>query len=653
MICMKMNCRALPFVFATLFSLVFIMPVFVFNQTLVWDDWVWVHSSNEQLRDVAIQLGFWWLADLNVFIYTFKNPNIFLSAFGFFSHVVSIAVLGRFLIRFNVFNGLQLGFWAACCILSPFVVIRYINSVAFYNLYFACFILAAYVFVVYENKWAKLLSALLFLVSFSLSSLVLAYLVFILFSDEAFLDGFVERLGRWRARFKSGDGLSDIFGLLLSRLSRVWSFLLLPFVFYGLKLLSPYDRGGDNPYEHYNVPQFDSFLWSPLIALKETLRLTFDVILYGLVGLDSFGLLMFILAVGVVTVMFFLLKNVISIRTSVDTVSPFSVACRKNLFYLFVFSYVLIFPYVLVGKPPALGSFVESRHFLVAQPFVFAIAVLLISNLGWLLGRFVFKPRLVVVGLLSVFVAFCAERALWVASAVWWENRISNYVIETIKPHGSNVKFWVFDNQIPEYLDATRWNYVYTGWLISAFGTKDNFGISKGEYLGWSQPVKLLKDPYYRRRYNIDDYVHQDSQNRVVIKLVWGVSANTILLMYLSELFGYKALKIANVVSVRVFKDFGCVDEAVSFFSPGKANERQSSRGEATYCQNILNAHCESIKKGAQVIGLDQMGYAYAIQQYPSILAADGLRVFDEDTDFQQVTERCSLLAGEVSGASK
>lgn len=644
---MKMNFRTVAFGTSVLFALaIVVMPVFVLDRALVWDDWVWIHSSPEQLRDVAIQLGFWWLADLNVFIYSLENPNLFLSSVAFCSHVVSIAVLVRFFVKFDVLNDVQCGFWAACCILSPYVLVRYSNSVAFYNLYFSCFVCAAYLFVIHENKFAKLLSVILFSISFSLNSLIPAYFVIVLFSDRPFFSGFFERMRL--VGLKSTQGWGSVCNFVFSRVLKIWPLMSLPFMFYVIKFLSPYKKKEGNPYELYNVPDFNSLLWSPLIALKETLQLFFDVIWYGLVGLDSLALLLMLVAAGVVFSVLLFFKRLNLFCFSNDSSSPFCSVFRRNVLFLFVFSCVLVFPYVLVGKPPVLGSFIESRHFLAVEPFVFAMAILLISNIGYWIGRLVFSPRLVAVVLMVFFSAFCVWRVVLYSSFVWWENKVSNYIIDVIRSHKSSVKFWVFDDQIPVRLGVERWNYVYTGFLISAFGEKDNFGISKGEYLGWNQPVKLLNDPYYRRRYNIEKYVHQDSYNSVVIKPLRDVSANVAVLLYLLEKSGLKAVKMASLISVNVFPAFGCVDEAVSLFSTGVVNEEHVSLGEASYCQIVINNYCESIRNGDPVLRLSQMEYAYAVQKYPSFLAADGLHVFDVNTDFKKVTERCTSADGWV-----
>lgn len=639
MISIKMNYRVVGFGGGLLFALAVVLPVFMLNKTLIWDDWIWIHSSPEQLRDIAIQLGFWWLADLNVFIYTLDDPNFFLSAIAFCSHVVSIAVLGRLFTKLDVLNDVQYAFWAACCIVTPYLLVRYINSVAFYNVWFAFFVCAAYLFVFFENKFAKLLSALLFLVSFSLNSLIPAFFLIVLFANSSFLDRVLNLLGG--LTLKSTQGLTDICRLVWSRLLKVWLFVPLPFVFYAIRLLSPYAKKAEDPYEFYNVPQLDSLLLSPLLALRKTLELLFQVIWYGLFGGDSLGLLLGVAISGAVLVVLFFFRKLFDFCVMDEGVTPFGEVCRRNLILLFAFSCVLVFPYVLVGKPPVLGNLLEARHFLTAEPFVFAMAVLVISGAGHLLGKFAFGARIVTVVLLSVFVSFCVWRAVFVASTVWWENKVSNYIVDTIKRHKSDLKFWVFDNQIPEPLGVKRWNYVYTGFLISAFGTKDNFGISKGEYLEWNQPVKLLSEPYYRRRYNIEDYVHQDSYNYVVIKLLRGVSAHTIVFMYLSELVGYKNFKMMNIVSVNVFNEFGCVDEVVSFFSPDALSERRSSIAESTFCKNVVYEHCRSVRKGTQVIPLNQFEYAYAVQKYPSLLGAGGLNVFGPDTNFTHIAERC------------
>lgn len=649
--CIKINCRAIAFGASVLFVFAFILPLFFLDKTLIWDDWVWIHSSPEELRNVATQLGLWWLADLNVYIYNLKDPNLFLSLIAFCSHVISIAVLSRIFIKLNVLDDIECAFWAACCIVSPYLLIRYTNSVAFYNVWFACFVCAAYLFVFCENKLAKLLSAPLFLISFSLNSLIPAYFIIIIFSDRIFFYDFFKLLKK--VTLKSTQSLRAVYGLAWLRLLKVWPFVSLPFVFYIIKFLSPYTQNSNNPYEFYNVPQLDSFFWSPLLTLKKTLQLSSQVTWYGLFGINSLGLFLGLAVAGAVLGMLFFLKKVFVFRAQSDGVAQSGAARWKNIILLFSFSCALVFPYVLVGKSPELGDFVEARHFLPAQPFIYAVAVLIISGAGYFVGKSMSEPRVVAIALLSVFASFGVWRAIYVASTIWWENKVSNYVIDVIKRHKSDLRFWVFDNQVPEPLGVKRWNYVYTGFLISAFGTKDNFGISKGEYLEWNQPVRLLGDPYFRRRYNIENYVHQDSYNYVAIKPLRQFSASETVFMYIVEMFGYGKFKMEKFVSINVLGKLGCVDEAVSLFMPDVLSGDQKSNSNGLYCKNIINKYCDSIKKGGQVIQLDQMEYAYAIQKYPSLLSADGLHVINESADFAQIAEKCSLAGKDFFLAPK
>ncbi len=638
----RMNYRTVFFGISVLFALVFIMPVFMFNKPLIWDDWIWIHNSPDQLRDVANQLGLWWLADLNVFIYSLKNPNLFLATVAFSSHFLSIVVLSRTFTKLKILNDFQCGIWSACCMLSPFLTIRYINSVAFYNLYFMCFVCAAYIYVFHENKLSKLLAGCLFIFSFSLSSLIPAYFLIIFFSNRKFNNDLSVSLKLISP--KVSDRFSNLYNLMWLRIKKIWIFACLPFLFFIIKYLSPYEKIKENPYDTYNLPQFDAILWSPLFTLKKTIQAPFEIFYYVFFGTNSLVTVMALATTGIVLTFIFWIKKKESVNVSDESCKKFDKRGLKSLIFLFLISYVLILPYILVGKPPILTSFTESRHYIVVQPFIFAIVIILISSFGYYLGRL--KPLLKSISLilLVLIASFSAWRAVFLASTVWWDSKVSNQIIHVLSGDNSKLRFWIFDNQTPQFMNATPWNYVYTGLLISAFGAKNNFGISSGEYLEWKQPVKLLYDPYFRSRYNIQDYKLQDSYNYVLIKPLKSVSADSLVPMYIAEMFGYKHFDMNKIISVDISNTFGCFDDYVAAFVFGELKNVSKPSTENLYCRLEMVKHCSFIKKGSQTINLNPMELAYARQKYPFKVSAGTLRVIDANSDLNQIAKICSSL---------
>ena len=608
----------LSFIVSALISAYFTAALFFTNQILIWDDLVWFHSSIEQLRDVANQLGFWWLAGVNEWIYTLDNPNILLTAVGFFSHLVAIYFIGALLLRLDVLDEMQSVFWVACCIFSPFLLIRYTNSVAFYNLYLAMFSVALYLHISFKSILVRVLSTLLFFASFSLQSLIPAYFIFIIFSTKKDVDYIKDNAVTSLASLFSKK---EIAGLAVKNITQyLWStlksrslYFALPFLFIAFKKIAPASTATENPYTTYNVPKLDLILRGPFVAISEVLNdlLEIPLILFRDTTTPSF----LISAIIIFTALFIGVKILKILPKPRDTIKFNSTT--TTVFYLMVLASILYWPYVLVGKPPVLSSFTDARHMLTAQPIMYAIIIIVISKISRKAGPYLRAPKFLRVLILSVFTIFTLGKTLSEVSNIWLHHVIDNFIVKSLKETSTSEKFWIFDAGHYNPLSHLPYNYEYTGLLIRALGGKENFGIAKYEYLAWNQPVDLLREPYFKERYNIIDYVHTDSFNEVTTSQLKPMPPTTLLIFYLLDKHGVLDFEIEDFISIKIFQNTRCVDNIFSVVSSQNPSIETIPPTEGALCQNVVReVVCKKLHANEPIILGNPIDLAYAIQTH-------------------------------------
>jgi hypothetical protein len=105
------------------------------------------------------------------------------------------------------------------------------------------------------------------------------------------------------------------------------------------------------------------------------------------------------------------------------------------------------------------------------------------------------------------------------------------------------------------------------------------------------------------------------------------------------NLFLLLPLTIIGITTITSCKKIGCTDPIVSFFIFGYDKKDDLSNLRCAY---IYDVYCKSIMKGSQVIPLNQMEYAYAIQKYPSLLEPDGLSVPSDKRHTRFIVENCA-----------
>jgi hypothetical protein len=181
------------------------------------------------------------------------------------------------------------------------------------------------------------------------------------------------------------------------------------------------------------------------------------------------------------------------------------------------------YPYVVVEKAPDLMSFYDARNILPAVAAVDLILLALINVLG---RAFAYIPILKRFGrdlVLGFVLATSLTGGIVTGINLWHDWLRQTAIITYLREHHDELSAdhtFVFDDQTTgsRIGDRMIWNYEYTGNLIRAFGGRDRFGISVGEYVQWPAGVSLLTDKVLRRRFNIRDYDLRKPQAIVTIR---------------------------------------------------------------------------------------------------------------------------------------
>ena len=599
-------------------SLPFIYAVFYQNQILIWDDWVWINLSDTQLRHAAIQLGFWWLADLNVWIYRLPNPNLFLTSVAVSCNFITAVLLADLLRRLCVLTSTQSAILACICLISPFLTVRYTNSVATYNVYLMFFVLGSYFYLLWDHLVSKILAAIFFFASFSLQSLVPAFFLIILFKNLAELEIFLSSLSPAISKIFRRDRVfytffSDIYSEILERIINRFFLLIMPFIFIGLKVMSPdiTEHVDKNPYASYNMPALQNLLSSPIKAVFQFICDTFSL------PFMAFGGSYFISLVGGFVGIFvvLLLTGKYAARRLDLSTPDSSFSALKKIFVLIVLGSSLYWPYVLVGKSPDLQSFTESRHFLPALPISVSVWLIFFWMVADELGKYVMRPTVLKVIFTGLLVAFCFSVSVTGFLKVWLQNKYNEFIIHKISEFETDLKLWVFFENYERPLSREQINYELTGQLVKSNDRFDQFGIGYLEYENWTQPVALLHNEYFKKRYNIQDFILNDSYNSVTVWSKKNVNGHFVLWGLVQDSFGIRDFEVDRYLEVRINQNFGCVDEVMRAYKPNASRtDGVLPSMQSDYCDPYLKLNMCPPKN--MFTFTDPLQRAYAIQQY-------------------------------------
>jgi hypothetical protein len=498
--------RQLPiFLICSLGGTIFV----VLNTGLYWDDWVWFYQSPEENLKIGRELGIWWAGYVSNAIYALPHPTLTLRLAALLAWAVSALAFAHVLRQTKLWNGESLFPLVLLYCAIHICLIRFLNSVAFYNIYIASFWIGAALFVGFRgahlSRWFCLP---FFYFGFYLSStfafygLGLAILFHTEFSTAQLKQGTPRgyRVGEFffnaNARETYVRSVSQSLKLASRTFfSRYWLLLLLPVCFFLLRRLT---REPSDFYRGYNAVEGASTVqgirsaWSVMrVILKETFSLAWSNVP------GNFFVFVFLLV----------LVALLLVKPFQNAPSGKILLRRAVLGLMLVFLGVL--PYLVAGKPPKVGDFYESRHLMTSVP---GIVMLIWTGINFIAkafgGGLLFRSvRLfVLTGVLALFLSQSTVFAVNLWSDRFLQMAITHYLKDNQQKFDACRTIIVLDGTEGYRLGNRKiWNYEYTGYLVQHYGSKERLGISAAEYIDWPKKVPLVRDPAYRKRYNLDE----------------------------------------------------------------------------------------------------------------------------------------------------
>ena len=510
--------------------------VYVANPGFFWDDWVWIHQEPAENIRIGKELGIWWAGYLSNAIYRTSEPVLLLRLVSLIAWAVSAGAVVYMLRLRNVIDKTESLLVFALLCATHIAGVRFLNSVAMYNVYIASFWLGCAFLVARPDKiWARLVAAFFFFFSFHLNSMLVVYgLVFALLfaedirralkaeSEDQLVEGGLSRpLSYWfkPAPYVAIGEATRRVGLpgLVQFIRSNFLFIILPFLFYGsVKMvslaMSTVLSSQQRIYSDYNSIKLGGVLKAFVEIPKSFLSTLRQYFMLILDAVPPILMLPFVAAA---------IACVLLIRRSGRF--PTWHVVRFQFLMGFLLYAAAIYPYLLVGKPPVLFDFYEARNVLPAVPGL-VLTILAAINTGAILVYRVLPAATlplrnlafaVVVGLVlsCQFVLGTDLMKDWIrqeAIASFATSRKAELDrFGTILMADSSTGFRANGRKI--------WNYEYTGLMINVFGAQTKLGISTDEFQSWPVKVPLLHDPIFRKRYNLSQ--HDPKQPQVIIEM--------------------------------------------------------------------------------------------------------------------------------------
>jgi hypothetical protein len=478
------------------------------NPGYYWDDWVWIFQPPAETIRIGKELGIWWGGYATNFINSLPEPALSMRAVSLVAWVISAAAAAyvlhkrRHLLRQETF----LFFLLYCA--THVSLVRFLTSVAFYNVYIAAFWVGCAFYVGIRSKARALICSVpFFFFSFYLNSLLLMYALLFAVLAIDYLRLHVQPMQSpdWRKLARAPRNVRPALCAFVRHYwprARMFAFenivlVALPFVFVISKRLTTVPSPLYNTYNAIDQRQILSTIVESFTLIVPVLR---DFFSYGVHTTPS------PLVAGGSVIAFVLL---LLLPRRLDRPERKHVI-GQAIAGILIFA-VGVYPYLVVGKVPDLTSFYESRHVMPAVVGLDLIILAIIGVLDLLLFRFRIWRGFGRTALIAYVLGSSVSCAFNSGTELWRDWFRQTAIMDFVKSHPSelkDVRTYVIDDRS----DGTRigkrivWNYEYTGGLITVFHTRDRFGVSVGEYTDWEKHVRLLTNPYLRERYNIADY---------------------------------------------------------------------------------------------------------------------------------------------------
>lgn len=480
----------------------------VSNPGYFWDDWVWIfHDSAENIQ-IGKELGVWWGGYLTTFINGLPSPSIAMRITALVAWIVTGATVAILLHRHTRVTRIQaFQFFLIYCA-THVAMIRFLTSVALYNVYIAAFWLgAAALLASRRSVFMRWIALILLFFSFYLNSLILPYglLVAILALAEVrssitIPKDLIDARG-WDKLTRLVPAAHKLFVQANAPLRKFahsnLSLLALPIVFVLVKKLTTVKSLLYGSYNAVDTHLLLSSIGTSFKLVRPVLRDFFATTLHSVPP----ALLL------VSTLACFVLLRLLP-RDAART--PW----RDTFLHLalgLLFFAAATYPYVLVDKSPELMSFYDARNILPAVAALDLILVALINALDRAFAHVIVLRRYGRDLLLGFVLATSISGGVLTGINLWHDWLRQVVTISYLREHRDELRDYrtfVFDDKstFSRIGDRQIWNYEYTGNLIRAFGGRDRFGVSVMEYVKWPKNVQLLTNKVLRRRFNIRDY---------------------------------------------------------------------------------------------------------------------------------------------------
>jgi hypothetical protein len=496
--------RRLPIL---LFTVLGTTALIVVNPGYFWDDWVWRYQGSASSIQIGKELGVWWGGYLTNAINGLESPSLTMRVVALLTWLLAGAAAAITLVRLRWLSAAEAFDFFVLYAATHVALVRFLTSLAMSNVYIASFWLACALYVAFpHSRLARLGSLALFFFSFYLNSLLSVYVALLLLWAAMALKNseVTSPVCDWKhwhahpnelkAELQSlyRRSLPHLLGYARSNLG----LLLLPFVFLLLKRATKVHSAVYGSYNSIDRHQL-------LAGFSNS---------FGFLGtvVDDFVSHDHHLNVAV------LLATLISLTLLVLCRSqPIRVLSLRPTIIKFCLGWLLfaaaVYPYLLVGKPPEIKSFYESRHILPAIVGLDLVLLALIDGLTMLFSRIRIRGVWVREVLLAYLLGSSVVGGFQTGADLWrdWlrQSEITRF-IEQNKKNFAGVHTYIFqdDSRQTRIADRMIWNYEYTGNLISVFNDRSHFGIGMAEYAGLPPGVPLLLNPELNERYNFRDY---------------------------------------------------------------------------------------------------------------------------------------------------
>lgn len=492
--------KRLPLV---IFLLFFACYFSLSNPGYFWDDWVWIFKGKDEAIRIGRELGIWWGGYATYAINMLPHPALFIRWFVLVFWLATSYFVAKFLVSEGWMEEPLAFILALLHAITPVALVRYQTSVAFYCFYLACFWFGVIVYTRFRGSCCKWLSLPLFFFSFYLNSLLVIYCLLIVYIFIRYQLGTRYVVCSWRdaARLIRNErkALQTVFWqelLVFFRSHKV--FFLLPVFFYAVKSATTLHS---QMYADYNVIQFSDLVLNFFQILPYFFKSVHDVLAVAIFNSSLKG---FLIAGAISYILIFRAFR------GQELFVPEVAKAGIMIFASLVLGFFSILPYVLVGKPPILSSYYESRHILPAMP---ALLLFILGGVNLSLAYInqgVLRKHLGYF-MVSVLLSLFSMASMFIGADVWkdWlrQDAIISYV-KNQKEAFADVGTFIFVDSTSGYRIGGRqiWNYEYTGNVITAKGGRSSLGVDSNEYRAWGNNEFLLYDDFYRERYNIPQY---------------------------------------------------------------------------------------------------------------------------------------------------